>query len=129
MAKVLVVDDQHDVREIIAAALEDRGVEAVLAVDGRAALMELARATVEGEPFDVMLLDIVMPGVDGWRVLAAVKANPLWEELPIIVITGQATSVDDITRVTKFDGVYAEKGADFLHFVVTMVDRLTSGEE
>jgi CheY-like chemotaxis protein len=129
MAKVLVVDDQHDVREIIAAALEDRGVEAVLAANGRAALMELARATVEDEPFDVMLLDIVMPGVDGWRVLAAVKANPLWEDLPIIVITGQATSVDDITRVSKLDGVYAEKGADFLKFVVTMVDRLTQVQE
>lgn len=124
MPKALVVDDQLDVREMIALALEERGVDSVLAADGRAALLELSKATVAGEPFDVMLLDIVMPGVDGWRVLAAVKANPLWEDLPIIVITGKATGVDDITRMTQFNGVYAEKGANFIDFVVTMVDRL-----
>jgi len=128
MPKALVVDDHHDVRQLIAVALEDRGVDVVLAPDGRAALLELCKATVEETPFDVMLLDIVMPGVDGWRVLAAVKANPLWEELPIIVITGQATSVQDITRVSEYNGVYAEKGADFLKFVVIMVDRLMQQE-
>ena len=124
MPKALVVDDQLDVREMIALALEEHGVDSVLAADGRAALLELSKATVAKQPFDVMLLDIVMPGVDGWRVLAAVKANPLWEDLPIIVITGKATGVDDITRMTQFNGVYAEKGANFLDFVVTMVDRL-----
>ena len=128
MPKVLVVDDQLDVREMIGLALEERGVDSVLAADGRAALLELSKATIAGEPFDVMLLDIVMPGVDGWRVLAAVKANPLWEDLPVIVITGQATGVEDITRMTEFDGLYAEKGANFIDFVVTMVDRLTQAE-
>ena len=124
MPKVLVVDDQRDIREAIALALETRGVDSVLASDGRVALRELCKATTEGEPFDAMLLDIVMPGVDGWRVMAAVKSNPLWEHLPIVVLTGQATAVDDISRVTAYDGVYAEKGAHLMDYVLTMVERL-----
>ena len=124
MPRALVVDDQASLRQTIRLALEDKGIEAVTAGDGRAALVELCKATAEDKPFDAMLLDIVMPGVDGWRVMAAVKANPLWEDLPIIVITGQATDASDIGRVTDFDGIFAEKGADFMQFITIVVERI-----
>jgi len=129
MPRVLIVDDQKDVRDLLGAALQDQGVESVAAADGGSALRELCRATADGNPFDAMLLDIVMPGIDGWRVMAAVKSNPLWEDLPIIVITGQATGADDIWRVTEFDGVYAEKGTSFLDFVLTTVSRIIEAGE
>lgn len=79
---VLVADDDFDTREMLRAALELWGYRAVLAVDGVAALAE-TRAT---EP-DLILLDLLMPELDGWGVLTNLRLDPRTRAIPIVVIS------------------------------------------
>jgi signal transduction histidine kinase len=79
---ILVVDDNRVNRLTLARSLEQQGHTVALAENGQQAL-EMVRA----EPFDVVLLDIVMPGLDGFQVLARMKADPELRDIPVIVIS------------------------------------------
>jgi two-component system, cell cycle response regulator len=80
--RVLVVDDSDTVRALVAMVLADAGHDVDEAADGLRAL-ELARAA----PPDVVLLDLQMPVLDGWGVLAALRADPELAEVPVVVLT------------------------------------------
>lgn len=82
--KILVVDDEPDALEQIAAILEDNGATIVRASDGDEAI-ELARR----EKPDLMTLDLNMPGVSGVDVFVQVRTDPELSELPICIITGR----------------------------------------
>ena len=90
--RVLVVDDGELNRKVLVRALEAEGHEAEQAGDGRAAL-ELLRS----QPFDVVLLDLVMPEMDGYETLAAIKADDALRHLPVIVISG----IDELDSVVR----------------------------
>jgi PAS domain S-box-containing protein len=79
---VLVVDDDPQVHELMARFLTREGFRVAAAVDGRQAL-EFARR----EPPTVILLDVIMPGMDGWAVLSALKADPKTADIPVIMVT------------------------------------------
>ena len=79
---ILVVDDNRVNRLTLARSLEQQGHTVVLAENGQQAL-DMVRA----EPFDVVLLDIVMPGLDGFQVLAHMKADQELRDIPVIVIS------------------------------------------
>jgi len=81
--RVLVVDDGEMNRRVLHAALAREGHETQEAANGREALELLAH-----ESFDVVLLDLVMPEMDGFETLAAIKANDAHRHLPVIVISG-----------------------------------------
>jgi two-component system cell cycle response regulator len=83
--RVLVVDDAAVNRRLLERALENEGYEAVLAEDGLAALATLRAGTPC--PVDVVLLDILMPNLDGYQTLGAIKADPALRHLPVIMIT------------------------------------------
>jgi len=80
--KILVVDDEQDVRQFICAVLEDNGATVVGARDGDEAL-ELARRE---EP-DLMTLDITMPGKDGGEVFEALRNDPALKRIPVCIIS------------------------------------------
>ena len=82
--RVLVVDDDPDIRELIVSVLSDDGYEAVSARDGRDALEVLDRW-----PADVIVLDLMMPVMDGWTFAARMKEK--WA-IPIVVLSA-ATEV------------------------------------
>jgi CheY-like chemotaxis protein len=82
-ARVLVVDDNDALRENLAEALQLEGYEPTVAQDGSAALRLLA-----DEEFDAVLLDLVMPGLDGREVLGRIRADPRLRGLRVIVTTG-----------------------------------------
>ena len=124
MPSVLVVDDDAGVLELIAVKLAEIGIDADTASGGRMALKKLCTRTVEDRVYDVMILDIVMPDIDGWQVLKAVKNNPLWSLIKVIVISGHANGPDDLLRVIEFDGVYVEKRAGFADTVGEIVRRV-----
>ncbi|MEW6098044.1 MAG: response regulator [Pseudomonadota bacterium] len=88
--RVLVVDD--DMRNIfsIAAALEAYGVEVVHAEGGQEALDLLDRTA----PVDAVLMDIMMPGMDGLEAMRRLRADPRWRSLPILAITAKAMPGD-----------------------------------
>ncbi len=79
---VLVIDDDATQRELMGRFLERTGYAARVAADGAAGLA-LAR---ELHPH-VILLDVTMPGMDGWSVLGALKADPTLSEIPVVMVT------------------------------------------
>jgi CheY-like chemotaxis protein len=85
--KVLVVDDEDDLRELARMFLEIRGHDAIEASSGEEAL-ELLEIS---EP-DVLLLDLRMPGIGGWGVLDALEERGRLAELPVVVISAHADS-------------------------------------
>ncbi len=124
MARVLVVDDECAVREVLLQSLEDAGFEAKAVGGGREALRELCRATADDEPYDAMVLDIIMPEIDGWQVLEAVNNNPLWDHMPVVVISGQANGTGDVARVCDFGGFFVEKRGNFVEVISAALGRL-----
>ena len=90
-AKVLVVDDDRDAVDILTLLLRREGFEVRAAHGGREALDLL-----EHELVDVVLLDIMMPGMDGFQVCATLRADQRTRDIPIILLTAK----DDVeTRV------------------------------
>ncbi len=84
--KVLVVDDDRDTRDMLQAALEQRGFSVVLTSSGKRALT-LARQ----EHPNLILLDLKLPGMDGYEVLQRLKGLPETADIPVVVITGSLT--------------------------------------
>ena len=124
MPNVLVVEDDDQLRKVLTTTLESLGFQYEEGGDGRAALQRLCQATIDGVMYDCMLLDIVMPEIDGWQVLDAVKNNPLWAPLKVVVLTGYATTAKDVSRVADYDGVHIEKKGSFIRIVGELLDRL-----
>lgn len=89
MARVLVVEDDHVIRELLVVNLKMEGHEAVTAVDGSEAL----RAVADRVP-DVVLLDMMLPGVDGWEVAARLKGDEVTRSIPIIALSARAMQAD-----------------------------------
>jgi CheY-like chemotaxis protein len=90
---VLVVEDDDDVREALLLLLEDEGVHAVGATDGRDAL-EKIRAGLDPA---LILLDLMMPVMDGERFLRARKADPRLARIPVVVVSAmQRMKVDPV---------------------------------
>lgn len=80
--KLLVVDDDHLNREMIARRLEHMGFKIVLAADGLEALAALRR-----EAFDLVLLDVLMPELDGFETLERIKSNERWRTIPVVMLS------------------------------------------
>lgn len=80
--KLLVVDDNEMNRDMLSRRLQRIGYQVGLAVDGDDALSKL-----DSEPFDLVLLDIMMPGKDGYQVLEIMKQHSHWSRIPVIMLT------------------------------------------
>jgi two-component system alkaline phosphatase synthesis response regulator PhoP len=99
-AKVLVVDDNADSVAILRGFLEARGYGVAAARNGMEAL-----DCVRRDAFDLVLLDVMMPGMSGFDVLAEIRKQPATARLPVILLTAK-TGDDDL--LTGYDG-----GADY----------------
>jgi CheY-like chemotaxis protein len=91
---VLVVDDHPDVRDVLARTLRKEGWTVDEANGGEAALSYLARHTP-----DVIVLDLLMPGVDGFTVIDRLSANPAWADIPVLVVTAKDLTPADRSRL------------------------------
>jgi CheY-like chemotaxis protein len=80
---VLVVDDDEDIRESIADALRECGYEVAVAINGRDALMKLR----DGVRPSIILLDLMMPVMDGWQFRAQQTEDPGLADIPVIIIS------------------------------------------
>jgi len=89
--KILVVDDQQDIRELAASLLTGDGYEVGTAGDGLDALERL-----ESERFDLVLLDINMPRMDGWETLRLIRADAEWRDLPVVMFSIKSETVDKV---------------------------------
>ncbi|MCC7451357.1 MAG: response regulator [Anaerolineae bacterium] len=96
---LLVVDDNKTNREMLGYALKLEGHTVVMAENGRQALEMIQTA-----PFDLVLLDIMMPGIDGYQVLQMLKAEPDYRHIPVIVIS----AVEETEGAIRCIGLGAE---------------------
>ncbi|MFX4263509.1 response regulator transcription factor [Pelotomaculum propionicicum] len=87
-ADVLVVDDEHKIREVVRMYLEKEGFSVGEAADGREALNKISAGK-----WDLVVLDLMMPGVDGWAVCREIRKTA---SLPIIMLTARDAEVDRI---------------------------------
>jgi CheY-like chemotaxis protein len=81
---LLVVEDNEVVREGLAVVLRREGATVALAADGKEALACLRSKP----PPDLVLMDMMMPGVDGWAALAETKRDPVLATVPVLIVTG-----------------------------------------
>jgi DNA-binding response OmpR family regulator len=106
-ATILVVDDNHDNVQILQTFLESRGYRVAAASDGRSALAKLE----EVQPA-LVLLDVMMPGMDGWQVCRTIKNHPDFASVRVVMVTAKGGFED------KYEGM--RSGAD--DYVVKPVD-------
>jgi DNA-binding response OmpR family regulator len=99
MARVLVIDDQEPIRLLCRVNLEAAGFEVSEAEDGKAGL-EAARA----DPPDAILLDVMMPRMDGWRVFDELLKDERTARVPIVFLTARA-ELRDQARGLELGGI------------------------
>lgn len=93
--KILLIDDNRLTREINSSVLEHAGYKTVTAGDGGQGLKQL-----EEEKIDLIILDLIMPGIDGFEFLNLYKKNPLTQHIPAVVLTIR-DSPQDIERAKR----------------------------
>ena len=87
--KVLAVDDEQSIRELLAFQLQKHGYEALMAGDGQDAL-------AKAEGMDLILLDLMLPGLDGLEVCRRLKADKRTARIPIIMLTAKSEEIDKV---------------------------------
>jgi CheY-like chemotaxis protein len=110
---VLVVED--DVRNIFAlsSVLEPKGIKVEIARNGREALTRLTRTLQDGEPpIDLVLMDIMMPEMDGYTATREIRKQPIWQRLPIIALTAKAMRDDHEKCISAGANDYIAKPLD-----------------
>ncbi|HYN75374.1 MAG TPA: response regulator, partial [Candidatus Limnocylindria bacterium] len=88
-ARVLVVEDSIGVRELQRVILEGAGYEVTTAVDGQDGAGRLA-----GDPFDLVLSDVEMPGMDGFTLTRTLRRTRGWEDVPVVIMTSRGDDAD-----------------------------------
>lgn len=91
--KILIVDDEPEIRDLLHLYLEKDGYEVVEAADGAQALSALQEESLKSEGIDLVILDIMMPGIDGYRVLQNIREN---SNIPVIMLSAKGTDSDKI---------------------------------
>jgi two-component system, cell cycle response regulator DivK len=102
--RILVIEDTEDNRQIVRDLLESAGYELIEALDGLEGV-----AAAEREHPDLILMDIQLPGIDGYEATRRIRAVPSLAKVPIIAVTSYALSGDEAkTRAAGCDGYVAK---------------------
>ncbi len=104
--RVLIVEDDSHTRKMVRTRLEKEGCPVIEAANGRVALERMA----ESVP-DVILLDLMMPEMDGFQFLDQFRTHEAWRGIPIIVMTAKDLTAEDRQRLDGYVETVLEKGA------------------
>ncbi len=105
--KILVIDDAEDLLELTRRLLESRGYQVIPLQDGDQAMTVIR----EHRP-DLVIMDMLMPGLDGEEICHAIKSEPLFAHLPVIITTGQFLEGDSSSPQFKKADSYLRKPFD-----------------
>ncbi len=92
--QILIVDDEQDILDLIKYNLESEGYHTLLARDGVQAL-KLAQT---GSP-DLIILDVMLPGKDGWQVMRELRQNSDTKNIPVIFLTARSSEIDEVVGI------------------------------
>jgi DNA-binding response OmpR family regulator len=123
---VLVVDDDRPLRTLCRATLEEAGFRVLEAADGEQAL-----ASVHDEHPDLILLDIMMPGISGWEVTSTLLADRSTDRIPIIFMTARSELADRVRAFGLGAQDYVTKPFDpkvLTETVAKILDEIDRGE-
>ena len=102
--KILAVDDERHIVRLVQINLQKEGYEVVTAGNGREALEK-----VQSEKPDLIVMDVMMPEMDGFEALEKLKANPQTAQIPIIMLTAKAQDADVFSGWQKGADLYLTK--------------------
>jgi CheY-like chemotaxis protein len=105
--KVLVVDDEPAIRDTLSFMLEMEGFQVAVAADGVEALARIAQ-----DPPEVVLLDVMMPKLDGYRVCEAIKADPRTAGVKVVMLTAMGQAADRARALAAGADAYVAKPFD-----------------
>lgn len=94
---ILLVDDEPRVLKTLRRVLEDEGYETLTAENGETCL-----AIIQNRHVDLLVLDIIMPGMDGWEVLRAIREQPALSHLPVVILSTRKASIDRMLGLDVF---------------------------
>ena len=117
--KVLLVDDDEIMRESVRRVLEQEEWEVTGASNGRVALERLAESCP-----DVIVLDLMMPEMDGFEFLVEMRQRPQWREIPVMVLTAKDLSVEDQKQLNGYVGRVMQKNASELDELLRELSRM-----
>jgi CheY-like chemotaxis protein len=120
VVRILVVDDDPTILRLLQVNLEMEGHEVLTAGDGHEALVRLR----EGAP-EVVLLDVMMPGLDGWQVCERIRADPDLATTPVVILSARAQQSDLERGAQAGADAYITKPFDPLE-LVELVERLAA---
>ena len=89
MQRILVVDDSPTEQNVIRQPLEASGYQVVIASGGEEGLERM-----ESEPFDLLVLDVIMPGKNGFQICRQIRRDTRWADLPILMVTSKDQDAD-----------------------------------
>jgi CheY-like chemotaxis protein len=118
MVEVLVIDDDEDSRRVACRILGERGIRVRESVDGETGLVEM-----RVRPPDVVVLDLMMPVLDGFGVLATMRADPLLSSIPVVVLTAKTLTDAERQFLTRSAVRVLQKGENRLADVAALVLR------
>ena len=115
MAKVLIVDDSETQRFTLSKIIEEQGHEVVMAEDGEAGIS----AALDNQP-DVILMDVVMPGLNGFQATRKISKNSETADIPVIFVTTKDQETDRIWGLRQGASAYLTKPVDKNELISTM---------
>lgn len=121
MPGVMVVDDEEDVLRVVSERLQRAGYEVITACSGYECLEKVWR-----EKLDLVLLDIMMPGLDGLEVCRKIKTNPLTRDIKVAVFTVRTSKRDRELSAEYLADAHIDKPISMEH-LVSVVGRLLKG--
>ena len=104
-AHIVCADDDQDIRQLLAFNLESEGYEVTMCADG----MECWNSLTEMDVPDLLVLDVMMPGHDGFEVLTKVRKSERLADIPIIMLTSRCREEDVVTGFDAGVNHYMEK--------------------
>jgi len=121
--RILAVDDEKHIVRLVEVNLQRAGFEVATAYDGREALEK-----VKQDPPDLIVLDVMMPQLDGFSVLKALKQDPATKHIPVIMLTAKAQDADVFRGWQSGVDSYLTKPFNPLE-LITFVERILDSQE
>lgn len=123
--RVMVVEDEPENRLFIGLMLRTEGFDVLEAEDGPTAIEMLA----QGPSPELILLDVMMPGLNGWQVFSKLREDPRWAHIPVVMLTALAQRAD-VERAVQLgvDGYLTKpfEPADLIHKIEETLSRSSS---